>query len=196
MPPCHRNGAWLMQGVVVMSTSLNWRSMRSFTAGIVVAVASTFALVAMARPGPGPGGPGEMGLWSGRHLERMLGSVNATPEQRDQIKQITQAAAADLKAQHQAGRELRERSLQLFTQPTVDANAVEALRQQMLQQHDQTSRRVSQAMLDISRVLTPEQRTQLASQLQKRGEAMRRHMQERQHHRAPAGGAPGSEPTS
>jgi Spy/CpxP family protein refolding chaperone len=69
--------------------------------------------------------------------------------------------------------------MSLFAQPTVDARAVETLRQQMLQQHDQSSRRWMQAMLDASAVLTPEQRKQLAERMQQRREMMQRHHQER-----------------
>jgi len=110
----------------------------------------------------------------------MLDSVNATAEQRAQIKQITERAAAERKAQHESSRALREQSMKVFTQPVVDANAVEALRQQMMQQHDQGSRRMMQTMLEVSRVLTPEQRKLLAERVAKRGEMMRRHLQERQ----------------
>jgi Spy/CpxP family protein refolding chaperone len=92
---------------------------------------------------------------------------------------------ADLRAQREAGRDLRQQMMQAFTQPTVDANTVEALRQKMLAQHDQASRRMMQAMLDVSRVLTPEQRTQLAQHMQQRGEMMRRHMEERRQLDAP-----------
>jgi Spy/CpxP family protein refolding chaperone len=67
----------------------------------------------------------------------------------------------------------------LFAAPTVDARAVEALRQQMVQQHDQTSRRWTQAMLDASAVLTPEQRKQLAERMQQRREMHERHRSER-----------------
>ena len=73
-----------------------------------------------------------------------------------------------MKAQREAGRALREQGLQLFTQPTVDATAAEALRQQMLAQHDQASKRMLQAMLDVAKVLTPEQRAQLAERMKQR----------------------------
>jgi Spy/CpxP family protein refolding chaperone len=49
----------------------------------------------------------------------------------------------------------------------------------MLQQHDQSSRRWMQALLDASAVLTPQQRTQLAERMKQRGERMQRHQQER-----------------
>ena len=160
-----------------------FRPARLFGAALLVAVLGSVALSAWAQGGPGMhgGGPGMQGMgFGGRMAERMLDSVNATAEQRAQVKQITDRAAADMKAQHESGRALREQGMKLFAQPVVDGNAAEALRQQMMQQHDQASRRMMQTMLEVSRVLTPEQRKQLADRMAKRGDMMHRHMQERQ----------------
>ena len=121
----------------------------------------------------GPGGFGP-GLFAGpaerieRTVDRLLDGIEATDAQRTQIKQIATAAATDLKAQREAGRGLQQRSVQLFSAPVVDANAAEQLRQQMLAQHDQASRRTLQAMLDVSRVLSPEQRATLAQRMAER----------------------------
>ena len=104
----------------------------------------------------------------GRMIDHMLDGLNASDAQRSQIKQIATSAAADLKAQGESGRALRQRAMQAFTAPTVDAAAVEQVRQQMLQQHDQMSRRVTQAMLDVARVLTPEQRARLGERMRDR----------------------------
>jgi Spy/CpxP family protein refolding chaperone len=161
---------------------------RLFGGAVLVAVLGSVALSAWAQGGYGGhrgghdgGGPAMMGMpMQGRMVERMLDSVNATAEQRAQIKQITESAAADRKARFESHRALREQGRQLFAQPTVDANAAEALRQQMMQQHDEASKRMLQTMLDISRVLTPEQRKLLADRAAQRGEMFRRHMQERQ----------------
>ena len=152
---------------------------------LLVAMLGSVTLSAFAqgdRHGPGGHHAGAaMGMpMHGRMVERLLDSVNATAEQRMQIKQITDRAAVDMKAQRESGRAVREQAAALFSQPVVDANAAEALRQQMLQQHDQRSRRMMQTMLEISRVLTPEQRKQLSERMAKRGDMMRRHMQERQ----------------
>ena len=160
---------------------------RLFGTALLVAVLGGAALSAWAQPAD-PGGHAMRGAgmgmgmmpMHGRMVEKMLDSVNATAEQRAQVKQITERAAADMKAQHESGRALREQGLKLFTQPVVDANAAEALRAQMMQQHDQASRRMMQTMLEVSRVLTPEQRKTLAERVAKRGEMMRRHQQERQ----------------
>jgi Spy/CpxP family protein refolding chaperone len=70
--------------------------------------------------------------------------------------------------------------MQIFTAPTVDAAAAESVRQQMLTQHDTASRRVLQAMLDISRVLTPEQRAKLAERMNERHKRMEERMQRMQ----------------
>ncbi|MEO8836225.1 MAG: Spy/CpxP family protein refolding chaperone [Caldimonas sp.] len=121
----------------------------------------------------------------GRRVDVMLDGLNATDAQRTQIKQIAVATATDLKAQSQSGRALRQRAMQAFTAPTVDAAAVEQVRQQMLQQHDQMSRRVTQAMLDVARVLTPEQRTRLGERMrdrQARMEDRKARMAERMQH--------------
>jgi Spy/CpxP family protein refolding chaperone len=168
------------------SRSVASRGARLAGAALLVAVLGTLTLSAWAQPfggghrgGPGMHGGGAGMMFSGRGLDRMLDSVNATAEQRAQIKQIAERARADLKAQHEASRAGREQMMKLFTAPVVDANAVEAARQQNLQRHDQASRRITQAMVEASRVLTPEQRQQLADRAAKRRDMMQRHMQER-----------------
>ena len=162
-------------------------SLRMMMAGVVIALSGATALTAFAA-GEGQEASGHHmhgghamggGPFMGRLSDRMLDSVNATPEQRTQIRQITEAAVADLKAQRESGRALRQRSIELFKQPTVDANAAEVLRKEMLAQHDASSRRMLQAMLEVSRVLSPEQRVQLADKLAQRREAMQRRWQER-----------------
>jgi protein CpxP len=125
----------------------------------------------------------------GRRIDRMLDGLNASDAQRSQIKQIAAAAAADMKSEAEAGRALHQRAMQVFTAPTIDANAVEQVRQQMMQQHDRMSRRMTQAMLDVARVLTPEQRARLGERMrdrQARMEDRMKRMHERMQHMEPA----------
>lgn len=159
-------------------------------AGIVLALAGGASVSALAQPmgsgmhhgaGPGMGGPA-----AAMHLsERLLDEVNATPEQRAQIRQIMQGASTDMKARHESRRALRDQAMKLLAQPNVDAAALEALRQQMLAQHDQSSKRTMQAMIDASRVLTPEQRVKLADGMKQRRDMMQRHQRERSAMEAP-----------
>lgn len=125
------------------------------------------------------GGMGPMGGMHARQADRLFDSINATAEQRTQIRQIWDAARTDLQAQREAGRALHEQARTLFAQPNIDANAAEALRKQMLAQHDAMSKRTMQAMLDASRVLTPEQRQALSERMAERRAAMERRRAER-----------------
>lgn len=168
------------------------RPLRMLVATAVLALAGGLMHTAMAAPAGGGGGHGAMTAMGGmggmdgmamahpRQMERMFDSIGASAEQRAQIKQIMESARADLKAQRGAGRALREQGQALFAQPTVDARAAETLRQQLLAQHDQASKRTLQAMLDVSRVLTPEQRKAIADRLAERRAMMERHRAERE----------------
>ena len=113
----------------------------------------------------------------GRMVDFMLDGLHASDAQRSQIKQIAVQAAADLKTQMMG---LRQRGMQVLTAPTIDPAAAEQVRQQMLQQHDQMSRRVMQAMLDVAKVLTPEQRATIGERMRDRQARMEDRMQRMQ----------------
>ncbi len=158
---------------------------------VLVVAAAAVAVSAEAQerqPGMGGGGHGMMMFGGppehmGRHIDRMLDGLNATDAQRTQIKQIAMAAATDLRAQREAGKGLRERGMQIFTAPNVDAQAAESVRQQMQTLHDQASRRTLQALLDVSRVLTTEQRAKLGERMKERGAMMKERMERMQRER-------------
>lgn len=176
-----------------LSSSLPMR----FAAASVLLIAAVGSAVSAHAQGMGMGGPGGRGHGEGmmmfggppehvgRGIDHMLDGLGASDAQRAQIKQIALAAATDLKTQRDAGRALHEKGLQIFAAPTVDAGAAEALRQQMSAQRDQVSKRVLQAMLDASKVLTPEQRVKLAQRMTERHAIMQERMQRDQRERGP-----------
>ncbi len=143
---------------------------------LAIAVACSVAMSAWAMPGHGHGDRHGDGM--AMH-GRMLDSVNATPEQRAQITRITEAGRADMTAQHASAQALRTQMRQALAAPVVDANVVEALRQQGMALHDQASKRRTQMMVEISRVLSPQQRQQLAERMARRSEMQQRHRRER-----------------
>ena len=166
---------------VVRSLAGGTRGLRLMMVSLLIAGAAAVSVSAWAGPGGEHGmRGGDHSMMMGRMGDRMLDAVNATDAQRAQIKQIMQAARDDLKVQRDANRGLRERSLQIFAAPTVDAAQAESVRQQMIAQHDASSRRMLQAMLDASRVLTPEQRAKLAERVKERSAKMQEHMQRHQ----------------
>ena len=178
-----------MQRSMFGPLSLRRQPLRPLVASAVLVLAGGLMQTAMAAPYGGHGSHGAMppmGGMSGmfmahpRQMERLFDSIGATPEQRAQIKQIADAARADLRAQRQAGAPLYEQAQALFAQPIIDEGAAEALRQQMLARHDQTSKRTMQAMLEMSRVLTPDQRKALADRMVERRATMERHRAERE----------------
>lgn len=165
-----------------MTTS--FKTTRAVLAGLVLAAGAAVSVQAM------PGGHGAHGAYgSGTHsvaggmfggmLNRMLDRVDATPQQRTQIQQILQSNRDEMRAQRESSRELRQQAMALFAQPTVDAKALEDLRQKQMAQHDAASKRMTAAMLEISRVLTPEQRKQMTDYMQQRRDMMQRHQRER-----------------
>ena len=156
--------------------------LKTIAAALLLAAGGALTLPALAQPGPmgmGPGGMMHGAGHPGQGMDRMLEQVGATADQRAQIKQIAQAAEADLKAQHDAGRTLHQQLQTAFAQPTIDARAVESLRAQISAQHDATSKRMTQAMLDASNVLTADQRKTLSDLMSKRQALMQRHAAER-----------------
>ena len=166
----------------VSGWAMRWMAVSIF---VVAAAGTALSAHAQGHHGRGMGAPGMMMFGGspehvGRAVDRLLDGLNASDAQRSQIRQIAAAAAADLKTQREAGRGLRERSVQVFTAPNVDANAAEALRQQMLAQHDQAGRRMLQAMLDVSRVLTPEQRAKIGERMTRHHAEMQERMQREQ----------------
>jgi protein CpxP len=158
--------------------------------GLLVSAAGAFGIVNMAsahspaeasepRHHGRAGLPGLPLLAPGPALDRLLDQVQATDAQREQLRQIAAGARADLRAGAESRRLDRARMGELFAQPVVDEAAVEALRQKMLDRHDQASKRAQAAALQAAKVLTAEQRQALVAQLQRepaerRGEAMDR----------------------
>lgn len=148
--------------------------------GLVVSAAGAFGIVNLASAHSGQEGPpprhmagmGGLPFMGGPMMDHLLDEVQATPAQRDQLKQIAQAAQADMRAGAESGRADRDRLAELFAQPKVDEAAVESLRRKMLQRHDQQSKRAQQAMLEASKVLTVEQRQALVAQMKQRAERM------------------------
>jgi Spy/CpxP family protein refolding chaperone len=170
--------------------------------GVAVAAAAGLGWVAVASADEGTGArlipvrqtdmppSGLPGLpMEGPMFDHMMDELKATPAQRSQLQAIGKAARADLKPGMQAAHEARGEWMQVFAQPTVDPAAVEGLRQKMLAHQDAVSRRMTQAMLDASQVLSAEQRRTLASLMQ---EHMHEHGPGHMKHHAADDGMPRS----
>lgn len=195
-----RNQRWAVGGLIAATTASVVLSISAWAGAIDEPVtkgaAPPHAAMMMGEGGGnGAGGFGAGLPFGGRHLQHLLDEAKVSDVQRTQIQQIADKAQADLKPLFDEGRKLHEQGLAIWAAPTIDANAAEALRQQTLAHHDKVSRRMTQAMLDVGNVLTPEQRATVAAQIKKHHEAMSRHMQTHRWHRHGGGeGATGQQP--
>ncbi len=128
-------------------------------------------------PGMGTGKGSGMGRGMGRHMgqgmgmgpgmggqriERLLSELDATTEQREQVKDIIGKAFEEMHAIHQAKQADRERFIAALSQPEVDRAELERLRQGHLQTAEHVSKRMVQAFADAAAVLSPEQRAKLS----------------------------------
>jgi periplasmic protein CpxP/Spy len=91
----------------------------------------------------------------------VLGRIDATPEQREQVKAVVAGVLQDLAPLRDQHRQNRDAMLTALAQPTIDAATLDRLRRAELELADRASRRILAAVTDVSGVLTPEQRSRL-----------------------------------
>ena len=111
------------------------------------------------------GGPGHAAMhgMAMAHIEQMLDKVGATPDQKTRIEAILHAGFEPMGAMHDDMRVTHARLHALLTAPTIDREALEALRASTIASMDQASRKMVGAMADAAEVLTPDQRARLAT---------------------------------
>ena len=110
--------------------------------------------------------------WDGDKFERfvewkiddMLDEVEASDDQRTQVRAIVTAAIADMGEFRDFKREGRQALVEALTKETVDRAELEALRLRKLETADRASQRMLTALADAADVLTPAQRKELADE--------------------------------
>ena len=96
-----------------------------------------------------------------RQFEGPLNAVDATREQREDVKSVLRGAGADLMTWVRAYVSTREALMETLRQPSVDRTRLEELRTTLLQHADGASQAAIQVLADVAEVLTPEQRQRL-----------------------------------
>jgi len=102
------------------------------------------------------------------HVQHVLDEVDATPEQKAQIKDIVAAATKDLEALHEQHGGVHKQLHEIFTAPTIDRAKLESVRAEHMAALDQASKRCATALADAAEVLTPEQRKTLGEKMAQR----------------------------
>jgi periplasmic protein CpxP/Spy len=103
-----------------------------------------------------------------RRVNRVLGAVDASTEQRQKVRGIFEAAANDMFPMRQQGMDNRKQMHEALGAATIDRAKIEALRTDQMKLADARSKRMTTALADAAEVLTPAQRADLASRFQRR----------------------------
>jgi Spy/CpxP family protein refolding chaperone len=112
--------------------------------------------------------PTEMAEHLQVHVQHVLDEVDATAEQKAQVKDIVAAATKDLEALHQQNGGIHKELHEIFTAPTIDRAKLETVRAGHMLALDAASKRCATALADAAEVLTPEQRQLLGEKMAKR----------------------------
>ena len=103
-----------------------------------------------------------------RRVNRILGIVDASTEQKQKVRAIFEKAANDLYAERDKRIENRRATAEALGAATIDHAKVEQLRQDRMKLADATSKRFTDALVEAAEVLTPAQRADLAARMQRR----------------------------
>ncbi len=162
-PPARKAGAgrrWMLAAALVAAV------------GATGLAGASYAGEAMAGLHGGHGGARHHGMDPARaakHIDRMIAKIapEASAQQQARLKEIANAAFADLKPLRAELRSTHERAHALLMAPVVDRAALEALRVEQVQRFDAVSKRLTAALADAADVLTPEQRLRFAEHMKK-----------------------------
>ena len=105
--------------------------------------------------------PELMGERIGFATDWLMSRVNASEEQRQQVKTMVQETLNDLLPVREQHLAQRQALFEALKQPTVDRQRLEELRQAKLQLAETASSRLADAIAALADVLTPEQRAEL-----------------------------------
>jgi periplasmic protein CpxP/Spy len=124
------------------------------------------------------GGPGFFGPMGGHHgfmqkargdfmeyrVDKALDAADATDEQKQKIKAIFDKARDSASGMRGEPGQMRDEIKALLEKPTIDRDAVEAMRKARMEKMDDASKVMTTAMVDAAEVLTPDQRAKLAKE--------------------------------
>src|SRR5579862_1423239 len=155
-----------------LRTLFNRQTVFAFLAGVSLAGGIGAAVAAVTANGwqhgmmmHGTGDPADVAAHVDHVLKHLYVEIDATDAQKAKIGPLVQQAVSDLLPLHTQLQAAHAQAMQGLTQPTIDRATLEAAREAHLQLADQASKRIVQLLGDVGDVLTPAQRTALATHL-------------------------------
>ena len=152
----------------------NRQTVFAFLAGAVLVGGVGAAAGAMAAGGwhhgmmmDGTQSPAEVSAHIDHFLKHFYVEIDATDAQQAKIGPLVKQAVTDLLPLRSQLQAAHTQAVQILTQPTVDRAALETAREAHLQLADQASKRIVQLLGDVGDVLTPTQRSALATHMER-----------------------------
>ncbi|MBF0381226.1 MAG: Spy/CpxP family protein refolding chaperone [Magnetococcales bacterium] len=101
-------------------------------------------------------------------VDWILKDINATEQQKNQIKDIVGNSITKMQANRSQHKTMKRDLISMLSQPELDSAKLDQLRKDMLGKVETTSVSIMDSLVEISEVLTPEQRMLLVERYQNR----------------------------
>jgi Spy/CpxP family protein refolding chaperone len=95
-----------------------------------------------------------------------LSDIDATADQKARVTSILQTAAKDVHGLFGQHASARDQIREILSAPSIDRARLETVRENELRFADEASKRALEGLADAAEVLSPEQRVQLAQQME------------------------------
>lgn len=160
------NKAGICPALTRASMNMNMKKAFKPLTAIVTLVLVGGLLTACHHQHRGHGDPEKMVERLEGHLEHVLDKVDATPQQRDQILLISTQIAEDVKQLHRNGAGKHGEILANLLSDTPDKQQLHSLVDQKTIEMNEFTHRTLDRLIEISAVLTPEQRLDLKTRFE------------------------------
>lgn len=102
-------------------------------------------------------------------LDRVLTEVGASEDQKSKLKALVTSTVDEVRPDREARKAMRDEIIKLIEAPTIDRNAIEALRAKQMAQFEERSKTIAKAVADAAEILEPDQRRKLVEELKEFG---------------------------
>jgi Spy/CpxP family protein refolding chaperone len=102
-------------------------------------------------------------------LDQMLTDAGASDDQKSKVKTIVSATIDEVRPDREIREAMRDEIIKLIEAPTIDRNAIEALRAKQMAQFEVRSKAIAKAVADAAEILTPDQRKKLVEEMKEFG---------------------------